>query len=81
MPLLYYLCTCGLNASKFYRQAKDAPTAMICICGKEYKKQLSAPSNSSKIIIDNGFQAKAVEVDLAVIASNQENSTKDFREK
>lgn len=81
MPLLYYLCSCGLNVSKFYRIAKEAPVKLTCVCGSEYKRQLSAPSSKSVISIDNGFQAKAVEVNLETIQSNEENSTKDFREK
>lgn len=81
MPLLYYACSCGKNKSKFYRLAKDAPAGFICECGKEYKKQLSAPSSKSVITIDNGVQAKSVEVNLDTIKSNEENSTKDFREK
>lgn len=81
MPLIYYLCECGKSKSKFYRLAKDVPAGFSCDCGKNFKKQLSAPSNASKIVIDNGVQAKSVEVDLQVIASNQENSTRDFSEK
>ena len=81
MPLLSYLCSCGLRISKFYRSAKDAPVGLTCACGGEYKKQLSAPSSKSVITIDNGFQAKSVEVNLETIKSNEENSTKDFREK
>lgn len=81
MPLLYYLCSCGLHVSKFYRIAKEAPIGLTCVCGGEYKKQLSAPSSKSVITIDNGVQAKSVEVNLETIASNEENSTRDFREK
>jgi len=81
MPLLYYLCCCGKHVSKFYRQAASAPGGFACECGKEYKKQLSAPSSKSVITIDNGVQAKSVEVNLDTIKSNEENSTKDFREK
>ena len=81
MPLLYYLCSCGLHTSKFYRNAKEAPVGLICVCGSEYKKQLSAPSSKSVLTIDNGVQAKSVEVNLDTIESNQVNSTKDFREK
>lgn len=81
MPLLFYLCDCGNKTSKFYRQAKMAPVEFACSCGKEYKKQLSAPSSKSVISIDNGVQAKAVEVNLDTIKSNEENSVKDFREK
>lgn len=81
MPLLHYLCKCGLQLSKFYRNAKEAPIELTCVCGAGYKRQLSAPSSKSVLTIDNGFQAKAVEVNLETIASNEENSTRDFREK
>ena len=81
MPLLHYLCSCGLQVSKFYRNAKEAPVKLICVCGGEYKRQLAAPSSKSTIVIDNGIQAKSVEVNLETIKSNEENSTRDFREK
>jgi len=81
MPLISYLCGCGNKASKFHRNAKDAPMEFTCACGSELKKQLSAPSSKSVITVDNGIQAKAVEVNLDTIQSNEENSTKDFREK
>jgi len=82
MPLIYYLCKCGLSKSKFYRRSGDAPSSFSCIdCGKEYTKQLAAPSNTSVFVVDNGHQAKSVEVNLEVVKSNEENSTKDFREK
>lgn len=81
MPLICYLCTCKKSVSKFWRVAKEAPSKIICACGLEMSKQLSAPSNASKIVIDNGVQSRQVEVDLNIIKSNEENSTKDFREK
>ncbi len=81
MPLFYYLCDCGKNTTKFYRDVKKAPIEFGCVCGKSYKKQLSAASSKSIIVVDNGVQAKAVEINLDTIKSNEENSTKDFREK
>jgi hypothetical protein len=61
--------------------AKDAPSGFSCECGLEMKKQLGSPSSTSVVSIDNGLMAKAVEVNLEVIKSNEENSTRDFREK
>jgi len=81
MPLIYYACNCGKSVSKFFRTAKESPSAIACMCGLEYKKQLSVPSSASKIVIDNGFMAKSVEVDLSIIDSNEKNSTKDFTKK
>jgi hypothetical protein len=81
MPLIYYACKCGNSRSKFYRLGKDALSVIDCECGDKLKKQLSAPSNASKVTIDNGHMAKQVEVDLEMVKSIEENSTKDFREK
>ena len=79
MPLIYYVCKCGKGSSKFFKLAKEAPSTITCDCGLEFKKQLSSPSSASKIVIDNGLMAKAIEIDLDVVKSNEENSTKDFR--
>jgi hypothetical protein len=79
MPLISYLCSCKKGTSKFFR--KEAPSSIPCECGLEMKRQLSAPSNKSVLTIDNGVMAKSVEVNLDTIKSNEENSTKDFREK
>jgi len=81
MPLIYYICDCKESLSRFYRISKDIPSKIPCSCGLEMKRQLSGPSNASKIVIDNGIQAKSVEVDLEVIESNLENSDRNFREK
>lgn len=81
MPLIYYACKCGNTKSKFYRLGKDALSVISCDCGAELKKQLSGPSTASKITVDNGYQSKSVEVDLQIIKSIEENSTKEFREK
>jgi hypothetical protein len=80
MPLIHYICKCGISTSKFYRFVKEIFSELECECGLKMRRQLSSPSNASKITVDNGVQAKSVEVDLNVVESNQENSTKDFRE-
>jgi hypothetical protein len=81
MPLISYLCKCGKSMSKFFRNSKDAYARLSCDCGEDYVRQLSAPSQASIVTIDNGVQAKAVEVNLEVITSNIESSTKDYRTK
>jgi hypothetical protein len=82
MPLIHYSCECLYSASKFFRSPKDAPPTFTCVkCGKESKKMLRAPASTSTLIIDNGVQAKRVEVNLEVIEDIKERSTKDFREK
>lgn len=82
MPLIHYLCECSCSTSKFYRQPKDASSTVPCKkCGKEAKKQLSAPNSKSIIVVDNGFQARATEVDLEMVKDIEERSTKDFKDK
>lgn len=44
------------------------------------KKLLSAPSSSSKITVDNGFQARAVEIRPDIVEINEERSNKNLRE-
>lgn len=81
MPLIYYQCSCGNAASKFYRQAKEAPVCFACEkCGKDAKKQLRAPSSTSKVVVDNGVQARAVEINPDIIEINEARSDKDYRE-
>jgi hypothetical protein len=82
MPLIYYLCECGGAVNKFFRQAKDAPAVFSCLkCEKSAKKILKAPSAKSIIVVDNGFQARATEVNMEVVEDILERSTKDFKDK
>lgn len=81
MPLIHYLCECRHSTKKFYRQAKEAPAIIDCIlCQCKAKKQLSAPSSTSKIVVDNGVQARAVEVNPDIIEINKERADKNYRE-
>lgn len=80
MPLICYICKCGYSENKFMRQAKEAPASFECpICKDLLKKTLSSPSLSSKIVVDNGFQARAVEVSPDILEINKERSEKDYR--
>jgi hypothetical protein len=81
MPLFAYSCECKNVIKKFFRQAKEAPAQISCeLCGKNMKKLLSAPSSVSKIVVDNGVQARAVEIIPNIIEINQERANKDYRE-
>ena len=81
MPLIAYACVCGHSEKKFIRQAKDAPAAFLCPkCSiSDMKKMLSAPSSSSKIVVDNGVQAREVEINPDIIEINKARSEKDYR--
>jgi hypothetical protein len=80
MPIIHYLCDCGNAMSKFFRQAKESPAFFLCTkCEKNAKKILKAPSSTSVVSIDNGIQARAVEVNLEVVEDIRARSTKDFK--
>lgn len=81
MPLIAYACVCGHSEKKFIRQAKNAPAGFLCpkCSTNDLKKQLSAPTSSSKITVDNGVQARAVEITPDIIEINKARSEKDYR--
>ena len=81
MPLIAYACKCKHVIKKFFRQGKDAPAFFACEkCNSQMKKSLSAPSNGSKIVVDNGVQARAVEIVPDIIEINKARSEKNYRE-
>jgi len=67
MPMIRYECECGFKQSKMTKPSEvskivnkiDCPS-----CGKKetLKRQFGAPTSLSKMIIDNGSMAKAIEV-------------------
>ena len=80
MPLISYKCACSHSDTKFFRHSNIAPAEVECKkCGKKAKKQLKGPSSQSIIVVDNGVQARATEVNLEVVADIHERSTKDFK--
>lgn len=82
MPLINYLCECNHSVSKFFRQVKDSPAFFLCTkCGKNAKKVLKAPNSTSVQVVDNGVQARAVEVNLEVVESIKDRANKDAGEK
>ena len=81
MPLINYLCECKNSKSKFYRKSIEAPKHIVCdLCGKDMKRRLSAPTCDSKVVIDNGYMARSIEVNPDIVAINEERSKKDYSE-
>jgi len=80
MPRISYYCdTCSVYKKKFYKNSKEIVNKMKCECGGEQKRQLSAPSSKSTMVVDNGVQAKAVELDreiVDIIEDREESSYK-----
>ena len=80
MPMIKYLCTkseCGLSFSLFYKLAKEAEKVVQCKrCNSDAKKTLGSVNQASKITIDSGFQARAVEVDPNIMEQRKERAYK-----
>ncbi len=77
MPMIKYRCQCGHTPSKLVKRAIDAPSELDCNkCGKKAKRTLSSPASTSKITVDNGLQARAVEMHPNIEEINRERSTK-----
>ncbi len=79
MPLIVYGCESNHVIKKFVRNPKDAVPSLICsICDKNMKKLLRSPTNETKIVVDNGFQAKQVEINPNIIEMNDIDGAKDY---
>lgn len=83
MPIIVFSCEDGHVTKKFFRRAPDSGCAILACptCHKPLYRQLSAPNSKSVVIVDNGVQAKAVEVNLDMVEKIREQSTKDFTQK
>lgn len=81
MPMIHYVChDCGFSLKKILRKP-PYPSTLICEkCNGSMTKELSAPSQSSKISVDNGVQARRVEISPDIIETNEARSKKDYRE-
>jgi hypothetical protein len=82
MPILAYACEDGHVTKKFFRKLPGKDVTFVCpVCLKPVQHQLCAPNSQSIVTVDNGVQAKAVEVNLDMIEKIREQSVKDFSQK
>lgn len=75
--MIKFLCNnpdCGNNIEKFYTKVKDIAPFLDCgSCGTgKLERVLGAPSSKSTQFVDNGVQAKRVEVMNVVVEKEQE---------
>jgi|GEM_PF-3348138 len=79
MPRILYKCQCGSESYSVWATSKGIPDKKKCeSCGEESLRQLSAPSSKSVFVVDNGVQARAVEVNMETVESRKEDSRKDY---
>lgn len=83
MPLITYKCKCGneekvLLSGKALKNAVGKKPCPICEDGLGLVRQLGAPGSTSKMIVDTGSMAKAIEVlrDVQEIQENVKNREK-----
>jgi len=68
MPRILYICNkCRKENKRFFKSSIEIQNKLECNCGGELERQLSSPSQRSKMVIDNGVQAKAVELDREIV--------------
>ena len=72
---------CDNRIDKYFKSAKDIPPFLDCAadsCGTgKLERTLGAPSSKSTQFIDNGSQARKVEVMSAVVEKEQGKLDKD----
>lgn len=72
MPIIRYNCSCGHSVGKFIKAGGKAPAFLPCPeCKQDMYKTLSGPTSDSKIKVDNGVQARPVEINVESIKDSQ----------
>jgi putative FmdB family regulatory protein len=82
MPIILYKCpSCNNEFKKFHRTSKEILNKIECDCGGQFLRQLSSPSQRSKMVIDNGVQAKAVEIDREIVEIIEDREKADLKKR
>lgn len=82
MPIILYKCPdCNSEFKKFHRTSKDILNKIECTCGGQFLRQLSSPSQRSKMVIDNGVQAKATEIDREIVEIIEDREKADLKKR
>lgn len=82
MPRILYLCLkCNGVDKKIYKNFKDIQNKIQCTCGGELVRQLSSPTQRSKMVIDNGVQAKAVELDREIVEIIEDREKSELKKR
>ena len=80
MPRILYRCNNCKKVTPFLLDAtKITPTKECGFCGSVAKRTLSAPASEFKIEIDNGVNARVVEINPDILKLNEERREKEKR--
>lgn len=80
LPMMVdYECTkCDNTSSKYFRKSKDVSDEVECTeCGGQMERQLGAPNTKSTQFIDNGLQARRVEVSSDIVQQEKDKLYRD----
>jgi len=80
--LIMFSCNnpeCKNSISKFFKSHKDIPPFLDCgECGTgKLEREYSSPSSKSTVFVDNGMQAKTVEVLSEVVERESQKVNHD----
>lgn len=82
MPRIAYKCQCGNEKKKFFSTTKKITDTIGCkVCGEEMKRTLSGPTQRSKMVVDNGVQAKATELDREIVEIIEDREKADLKKR
>lgn len=82
MPRILYSCSkCSLMKKKFYKPFSEISQEIQCECGGKLIRQLSSPTQRSKITVDNGVQTKAVELDRNIVEQIEDRDKQDLKKR
>lgn len=82
MPRIAYYCgPCDKFTKKFYKSSKDIEKKIDCDCGGEMLRKLSSPSSKSTMVVDNGVQAKATELDRNIVEIIEDREEASFKQR
>lgn len=80
--LINFVCNnpdCNNSVEKFIKKVSDIPPFLDCgECGTgKLERQLGAPFTKTTMVVDNGIQAKQVEVSTEVVLKEEEKSRRN----
>lgn len=82
MPRIVYECQCGNVRKKMFTKVEDITNKLECDkCQGDMQRKLSSPCQKSTMIVDNGVQAKAVELNRNIVDIIEDREKADLKKR